>query len=224
MKVGLFTPFWLSFGSLCIILAVVLSMSAKTAVQANQVSGPDYSPIEDTEDSDHDSANTTSSNSSPQPTPVRRTSSSESLDPYERPRRSMEDFRDNIQRRFHRVAVIIEHPVAAFVLGAVFLKKIGFASSVFAFQYVSERFGWELRDTTWLRVVSGVGAVVVTVAAPLATSRLIRQGYAASSIDLNVIRCALGMLLVSFVVTWKATSGLLILICKTISLSKQSLG
>lgn len=102
---------------------------------------------------------------------------------------------------------------ARFCLAAFFLKKIAFASEGFMFQYASEKFGWRLRDTTWLRVTSAVGAVFATlVAGPLANRWARSCGVSSGRANLGIIRASLMVLVWSFAGAWASTSGLYFLV------------
>ncbi|KAL8327941.1 hypothetical protein RB597_003989 [Gaeumannomyces tritici] len=98
-------------------------------------------------------------------------------------------------------------PAGWFCLASFFLKRVAFASEGFAFQYALEKFGWELRQTTWLRTASAAGAVVVTLAVGPIVGLILRSREApATVVDLNTIRSSLAMLVVSFFAAWKAPS------------------
>ena len=60
-----------------------------------------------------------------------------------------------------------------YCLAAMFFKRVGFASSVFAPQYVSDKFKWSLHQTTWLRVSGGGAAIIVYLIAPPLSAWLI---------------------------------------------------
>jgi len=69
------------------------------------------------------------------------------------------------------------------------------ASEAFIFQYLSEKFGWPLHDTTILRFTLSLGAVLTKlVISPLASSMIARRGVAASTINLGIIYTSLTIL------------------------------
>ena len=116
-----------------------------------------------------------------------------------------------IQRTIPPVDIFFNSPVTHFCLAAFFFNRVAFTSEGFMFQYASEKFGWELCRTTWLRVASASGAVFTTLAVcPLLAFTLTNRGYAAHKLDMNVIRICLAILVLSFFAAWLADSGLLL--------------
>ena len=96
--------------------------------------------------------------------------------------------------------------IAAFCLAGFLFKRIAFTSEGFIFQYTSEKFGWRLRDTTWLRITAGVGAVVTTMMiCPLLTVFCKRKNYDTHKLDLWIVRVCLIVLCVSFMTAFKAS-------------------
>lgn len=118
-----------------------------------------------------------------------------------------------IRRTIPPVGNFFNSSVTHFCLAAFFFKRVAFTSESFMFQYASEKFGWELRRTTWLRVASASGAVFTTLAVcPLLAFTLTNKGYAAHKLDMNVIRTCLAILVLSFFSAWRANSGLLLVL------------
>ena len=94
---------------------------------------------------------------------------------------------------------------ASFCLAAFLLKRIAFTSEGFIFQYTSEKFGWKLEDTTWLRIAAGVGAVITTmIICPLLTFFCTQRGYNTHRLDLWIIRICLVVLFASFLLAFEA--------------------
>uniref|UniRef100_A0A0B7KH08 Uncharacterized protein n=1 Tax=Bionectria ochroleuca TaxID=29856 RepID=A0A0B7KH08_BIOOC len=89
----------------------------------------------------------------------------------------------------------------------MFLKRIGFASSVFLAQYVSEKFKWDLHETTWLRVFRSGGAILVYIITPILNRRLVNRGNLPHLAELNIIRGSLLVLAVSFFGSWSVHRG-----------------
>jgi hypothetical protein len=111
---------------------------------------------------------------------------------------------------------LFDSPASRFCLAAFFIKRLAFASEGFMFQYASERFKWELRQTTWLRVSSAAGAVFATLAVGVLLNSTSRKRESQSRIsDLNTIRLSLVVLIISFLGAWLAPSAPLLLIGKT---------
>lgn len=86
-----------------------------------------------------------------------------------------------------------------------FVKRIAFMSDYFWYQYASERFHWQLRQTAWLRVSQAVGASLVTAGVlPYLTTYLLRKGMRAQHLDLKVIKISLLFHIVGFFGVWVA--------------------
>ena len=101
-----------------------------------------------------------------------------------------------------------------FCFSTFFIKSVGMASEGFVFQYASEKFGWTLQKTTWLRTALASGAVSATLIGwPLATGVLSRMGILASRLDLLIIRVSLLLLTVFFTMAWLSVSGFQLALC-----------
>ena len=94
---------------------------------------------------------------------------------------------------------------AYFCLAGFLLKRIAFTSEGFIFQYASEKFGWKLRETTWLRVSAAAGAIVTTlIICPLLSWFCKRKRYSTHKLDLWIVRVCLIVLCISFMMAFKA--------------------
>jgi hypothetical protein len=235
---GLFAPFWLGIVVLALLFIVIpfvverksprrrgkrdthTSSSSPTHMESGKYSSED-------EEEEDDGLRSSDALLDPQPSRRRsfpRTrpdrghehdnSANDHLSQFPRSRALTRQITQFLRAQFRDIFMLLTLPITRFCLAAVYLKKIGFASSVFAFQYVSEKFGWELHETTWLRVVSGAGAIAISAVAPALTRRLIKRGIDAPAIDMNSIRGALAVLSGSFLVTRKATGSMPMMICK----------
>ena len=121
-------------------------------------------------------------------------------------------------RTLHRfrniVSCLHREPVLGFCYLAFYLKSVAMASEAFVFQYLSERFGWPLQETTVLRFALSIGAVLATlVVGPLVSSRLARKGVPTPTIDLGIIWVSLFTLTICFVVAWQADSSTIFILC-----------
>lgn len=112
-----------------------------------------------------------------------------------------------IKSEVHTFCMLFSTPAAFYCLAAMFLKRIGFASSVFLAQYVSEKFKWDLHETTWLRVFSSGGAILVYIVTPILNRRLVHRGNLPHLVELNIIRGSLLVLAVSFFGSWSVHRG-----------------
>ncbi|GAW23526.1 hypothetical protein ANO14919_130860 [Xylariales sp. No.14919] len=100
-----------------------------------------------------------------------------------------------------------------FCYAAFFLKSNAMASEAFGAQYLAERFGWDLQNTTIIRFALSLGAVIATVAVgPFASFLLKRRGASAASINIYIVRVSLLVLTVFFLVAWRAESSKLFII------------
>lgn len=218
MRVGLFAPFWLGSSILVFQASLILWSidSTRREVMAKvyfAVTGSEDFTTDDVEPLHH----TTELQSTPRQSHESQYSMSEAEDGTTMDMTARERLVTFLRGKCSDVVAIIAVPNTLFSLSAVFLKKIGFSSGNFAFQYVSERFKWQLRDTTWVRAASGAGAISIGIIAPLLTAQLLKRGFNPPSVDLGSIRAALTILTFSFLATWLATSGSLILTGKRIT-------
>jgi hypothetical protein len=114
----------------------------------------------------------------------------------------------NIAAWLHR------EPLLTFGALAFFLKSNAMASEAFVFQYLSEKFGWPLRETTILRFALSLGAVITTlVIGPIVISVLARRGVPTATIDLGIILISLFVLTACFIVAWRADSSTVFILC-----------
>lgn len=85
------------------------------------------------------------------------------------------------------------------------LKRAGFQSQPFIYQYASERFGLELRHTAWFRsALSGSSVLVVGILLPILTICLRKTDLRDNSIDLGVLRGSVLLLAITFLGIWAA--------------------
>ena len=96
---------------------------------------------------------------------------------------------------------------AAFCLACFLFKRIAFTSEGFIFQYTSEKFGWKLRETTWLRISAAIGAIVTTmIICPTLSTVCKRKGFNTHKLDLWIIRVCLIVLCAAFMMAFEAPS------------------
>jgi len=210
MEQDLSSPFLLSFVTLAIILAVIPFLSeVKQATEHG-----DFQPLKNEnqadEEEDFEFYPEASEPTHTAPLVPR---------PYETsfpiPKRERESGRNrgNMLDRFKQKAsdlwLLFRGPAARFCLAAFFLKRVAFTSEGFMFQYASEKFGWELAQTTWLRVASALGAVFVTlvICPGLIWFFTTKREVSSHVLGLNIIRVAFVVLIISFVGSWLAWSG-----------------
>ncbi|MCJ1382411.1 hypothetical protein MMC17_005524 [Xylographa soralifera] len=109
---------------------------------------------------------------------------------------------NSIRARVYRV---VSEPQILLCLHIFFLKRAGFQSQPFVYQYASEKFGLKLEQTPWVRSALSISSVlVVGIVLPLATWYLHAAGFRSRSIGLGVIRGSLMLLTVSFSGVWAA--------------------
>jgi hypothetical protein len=207
MRIGLFAPFWVGISTL-VIQASLIFWSID--IKSKELMTNGYSSVAASEDITADDAEPTELQTTPRQShesqhstigdePAMETTARERLVIF-------------LREKFRDIVILLAIPNTLFSLSAVFLKKIGFSSSNFAFQYVSEKFKWQLRDTTWIRTASGAGAISIGIIAPVITAQLLKKSFNPPSVDIGSIRAALTILSFSFLATWLASSGSFILI------------
>ncbi|MCJ1251903.1 hypothetical protein MMC30_009141 [Trapelia coarctata] len=107
-----------------------------------------------------------------------------------------------------RVARLFSTSAAHFCVVAFFLKRVAFTSEGFMFQYASEKFGWKLQHTTWLRVSAAIGAIFTTlIACPTLAYYFSTTGYKAAHVNIWIISVCLTILIIGFLDAFLAKSG-----------------
>lgn len=227
MGVGLLEPFWLGIGVIALMSSIIPLVVESNRTRPRKISSNDYLPISRSEGRESETFSRSSSREGSEnalaPRPISRQASGETPSRDEPPNNIRQRVSKFLLANFYDITTFLRVPKVLFCLSTVFLKRIGFASSAFAFQYVSERFGWQLHQTTWLRVVSGAGAIAIGIAAPTITTYVIRTGAYPPLVDLSSIRAALTILCVSFFATWKAASSAMIMFCNVFLLGPMGL-
>lgn len=191
-------PFWLAFGCFALI-GTIIPFVGRTKLTSEE---PEYQPI------------------SADAEPFLNTNTGDQNEDEEEARQTIHrrehqwcDWPQTLHQNISVIANLFDSPASRFCLAAFFTKRLGFSSEGFMFQYASEKFQWELRKTTWLRVSSAVGAVFVSlVVGPLVNSRAIKRRIPSPIVDLNTIRWSLITLVVSFCAAWLAPSAVFLAI------------
>ncbi|KAL8797710.1 MAG: hypothetical protein Q9195_000062 [Heterodermia aff. obscurata] len=97
-------------------------------------------------------------------------------------------------------------------LGLSFLRPIAIVSRAFVYQHASERFGWPMSSTTWLRFAQATSSSLATlVLLPLISACLDRRGFRAKRLDLNAIRLSLFITSVGFAIIWRSKASWVLL-------------
>lgn len=116
---------------------------------------------------------------------------------------------------FREIVAFFRVPTLASVFLLFFLKPIALISKAFTYQFASESFGWEMSQTTWLRVSQAAGSAIVTlIFLPLLSALLIRRGFRARKIDLGAIRGSLCIAAVGFGMLWQARASWMLVVGK----------
>jgi hypothetical protein len=198
MQINLLAPFYMSYIAFAVVLILVTLVVEGNLPNPKQRS-ESYTPIPSRESMDE----------SPIVAADRATPNSPTTSDHEPP-----DGKADNQFAFTKLKGEIEvfyslfdTPATFYCLAAMFFKRIGFASSVFAPQYVSEKFKWSLHQTTWLRVSGSGAAILIYLIAPPLNSWLIKRGSLPQIVDMNTIRGSLLVLGFSFFAAWRANSG-----------------
>nr|POE77997.1 efflux pump ustt [Quercus suber] len=100
---------------------------------------------------------------------------------------------------------VLQQPLAVFAVCGTFIRRLGTMLEYFVPQYASERFNWELRQTTWLRTAFALGAIVSTIAVgPFITVILRNRNFPPRTIDLGLTNASLWILAVAYIGAWGA--------------------
>jgi hypothetical protein len=195
-------PFWAAFGCLVVIVCIIPSVSDRAPGKDNKYDQIPDNSIASEADALIGTGRTTAADEATEdiePTLRRRKSAQKSFG-Y-----SMGQWKDE----YSTIHDIFHSSAARFCLVAYFFKRVAFTSEAFMFQYAAEKFQWELRDTTWLRVASSIGAIIATLlVGPAIQSVCRKHGVSSKALDLNTVRTALIILSISFLGTWISWSGL----------------
>lgn len=120
---------------------------------------------------------------------------------------------------FCEIIALFRVPTLPFVFLLFFLKPIALISKAFTYQFASESFGWEMNQTTWLRVSQAAGSAIVTlILLPLLSGLLIRRGFRARKLDLGAIRGSLCIAVVGFGMLWQARASWMLVVGKQVFL------
>lgn len=121
------------------------------------------------------------------------------------------------------IMALFRVPNIPFIFYTFFLKPIALISKSFIFQHASESFGWEISQTTWLRVSQALGSAIVTVIfLPVLSAMLIRRGFHPQKLDLGAIRWSIGIAILGFGMLWLARTGWLLVFGMKISTTPRN--
>lgn len=116
---------------------------------------------------------------------------------------------------FREIIALFRVPTLPFVFLLFLMKPIALISKAFTYQFASESFGWEMSQTTWLRVSQAAGSAIVTlIFLPLLSALLIRRGFRARTLDLGAIRGSLCIAVVGFGILWQARASWMLVMGK----------
>lgn len=114
---------------------------------------------------------------------------------------------------FHEIIALFRVPTLPFVFLLFFLKPVALISKAFTYQFASESFGWEMNQTTWLRVSQAAGSAIVTlIFLPFLSVLLIRRGFRARKLDISVIRGSVCVAVVGFGKLWQARASWMLIV------------
>jgi hypothetical protein len=207
MRHSIFSPFWVAISVNCTCLLLI-----KFKLQpAKRPGNREYTLVEELESDLRSRWEPTSTATGLEETPlVTSTLNQARILDHTGISRARSYFHDQISQ----AAVLFRNPASKFCLTAFFMKRVAFASEGFMFQYASEKFLWQLQQTTWLRIAQASGAISATlIICPFLALLLSKRGTAPHVVDLTVIRSALIVLTFSFFLSWNAFSGWLMVFC-----------
>lgn len=114
-----------------------------------------------------------------------------------------------------RITSFSKQETLVFSIVGVSIWRLGTVCELFFPQYASEKFHWELSETTWLKFASTTGALISTVfLGPLFSRYFFKQGIPAHFINLRFASASNAILLISYLSAWIAHSKAWLLICK----------
>lgn len=234
MAKSVYLPFWVSLGTIAFSMLPALAIEELHGHSGSRSSSPHYrigdaDPVSTSDPILGDPPSPVSTSVQRRPlidrhTPTRDSDENDDEDGSvqvrrDRPKHSfiIIDFTCGILSVFH------SRPLALCIL-IFYLKSVAMASEGLIFQYESEKFGWALRETTWLRVALASSATLVTlIIGPLTSSTVLamrrlrgnndRGGAMVHKLDLNLTRISLCTLTVFMLSAWCSRSGLGFLLC-----------
>lgn len=213
MRIGLFAPFWLGISAL-VFQATLITFSIGS--KSRKETGEGYSSVPASEDVSGNDVETqqrqTELQATPRPSYESQHSTNETEEGMLTRNPAFKRLTKFVHTKFREITIVLSISNTLFCLSSVFLKKLGFSSGAFAFQYFSETLKWQLQETTWIRAASGAGAISIGIISPVLTAQLLSRGFNPPSVDLGSIRAALTILSVFFLATWLATSRLSVMI------------
>lgn len=201
MQINLLAPFCVSYLSFAAVLILVTSVGEGNLPKSKQRS-EGYTPVS-TQDNDGPIVAANQATTDSPATPLHKSPDSDA---------DGQSTLANIRSEMEELFSLFGTPATSYCLAAMFLKRVAFASSVFAPQYVSEKFKWSLHETTWLRVSASGAAILIYLVAPPLNAWLIRRGSLPQRVDMTTIRGSLSVLAISFFAAWRAKSGVSMII------------
>ncbi|KAL9042129.1 MAG: hypothetical protein Q9180_000820 [Flavoplaca navasiana] len=184
MRISIWLPFEVAIGALTLTYLLILAMPESSKLPPLQ----------------QDETITTSSHLSPSHQPLLSPQSASSSSSS----KSIPDNPLGPSTWATEILTLLSHPSLRFTLTIFFSTRIALISKAFVYQHASESFGWEMSNTTFLRVSQALGASLVTLfALPLLShpSPSVRQSR---RFDLAVLRASLLVAAIGFAVLWQA--------------------
>ncbi|KAL9587063.1 MAG: hypothetical protein Q9212_000515 [Teloschistes hypoglaucus] len=185
MRISIWLPFEASIGALALSYVVILAM-------------PESSKLEP-----HDNANDEDGTQRPL-LPTDSDLTPEVYPPIEAQKASSSHWYSEIRH-------LLSIPGLRFCFIVFFVSPIALLAKIFVYQHASESFGWDMPNTTWLRVSQAVGASIVTLfLLPILNALLLRrhkhhkQGLRARKLDLAVLRGSFPIAAAGFAILWRA--------------------
>ena len=229
MEIDLLAPFWLSFGCLVFVLLLTQFLTDSGPASSSKyqpISAVD--PLSAAQDDEYTQAVADEAVEGAHTWPLSESDGGDGPIPLSRPDAQTRTRDESIPKWATPFMLnggkeaasalwrLLSTHATRFCLASFFLKRIAFSSEGFMFQYASEKFGWQLRQTTWLRVATATSAVFITlIGGPLLGYALQKKGVRSQLVDLNMIRGSLAVLVGAFFAAWMATSGELLVLGKS---------
>jgi sugar phosphate permease len=117
------------------------------------------------------------------------------------------DNSSTFQVLFRNILSFSQHEILVFCITGVTLWRLGTVCESFLPQYASEKFHWDLSQTTWLKLASSVGALISTVLlGPCLSHYFLQHGILAQVVNFRLAFSSLVALVISYLGAWMANS------------------
>ncbi|KAL8690226.1 MAG: hypothetical protein Q9218_004277 [Villophora microphyllina] len=199
MRISIWLPFEAAIGALILTYLLILAMPESSKLELPDPDAND--PATDDEDEAQRPLLPSTSDLAPE------------IYPPDEPRKESSS---NWYAEIHHLLSI---PGLRFCFVVFLVSPIALIAKAFVYQHASESFGWDMPDTTWLRVSQAVGASIVTLfLLPVLNSVILhrrhhdKRGLQAQRLDLAVLRGSFLIAAVGFAILWQAKASWMLIL------------